>query len=131
MSPMDILVSEEDGESTLIWRRNSRNWAGTTIRDPRPEELTTERLADMMDLAAESHNAHDFVFTHRALAAVVASEFGSSVANHLMLLLTKFQGVPGITGVVGMGPFEDAESEFFNRYGVRIDGWHDWTIRDD
>lgn len=63
-----------------------------------------QQLADRMDLAAEDINAHDFVFTHRALALLAVKTIGVEPTLALLTALRREKGLPGLTGVCGREP---------------------------
>lgn len=116
---------------TIVMSRNGNEWSlnfasdfNDEEREPTTAELTLEALADICDLQAENVNAHDFVMSHRALAALLYQELGRAAATSMMLKIAGFEGLPGMTGVCGMGDAEKAQKIL----GVRLDGWHKWKL---
>ncbi len=121
MALREIVVAEEGGERRLSFRDS----LGGASQGLAPNEmLTLESLADLCDQQAESCNAHDFVMSHRALAALLFQEVGRKAATKIMMRISRYEGLPGMTGVCGMGDDKLASSEL----GVRTDGWHDWKL---
>jgi hypothetical protein len=93
------------------------------IRDPDPEEVTLEAMAQLMDEAAEDCNAHDFVGVHRGLAAILFQEVGREKAGDIMRRLVNYEGLYGLVGICG-GDVENAEQEL----GVPLQDWSDWAL---
>ena len=62
------------------------------------------KIADELDVRAEDANAHDFVETHQALAHLCVGTIGVHPTLELFTALRKEKGLPGLTGVCGMGP---------------------------
>jgi hypothetical protein len=93
-------------------------------RPAKDSEITLEALAQMMDEAAESCNAHDFVCVHRGLAVILFQELGRADATKVMRRLANYTGLYGMTGVCGEGDVEPAEKEL----GVSLHDWSDWKI---
>lgn len=96
-----------DKESYDEWRLAEEN------------DVTLENVVDLLDQHAESINAHDFVTTHRALAALMVKEIGREAATKVFLRLVSFEGLHGLTGVCGRTDVEEHEKEL----GVRLNCW--------
>ena len=67
------------------------------------KNLTLEQMADALDQDAENINAHDFVQTHRALAALLYQEIGRRKATVIFRRLMRYSGIHGMLGVCGRG----------------------------
>ena len=93
-------------------------------RDPMPEEVTAEALADMMDRNAEGCNAHDFVCSHRGLAQVLGQEVGREAATRILRRLADYEGLYGMVGVCGAGDVANTEREL----GCSLHSWHQWHL---
>lgn len=94
------------------------------MREPRPEEITLEALTDLMDLKAESCNAHAFVCVHRGLAAILFREVGRDAATRIMRRLVNYSGLHGLVGAYGQGDVRNAEEEL----GVSLHDWSEWRM---
>lgn len=77
--------------------------AEDSIRPATNADITIERLTEMMDQWAENHNAHGFVRMHPALASLLEPIIGHDKTLAVLLALVDRQGLPGLTGVCGMG----------------------------
>lgn len=73
------------------------------FREATDADATVEAMATMLDQFAENHNAHDFVGTHKALGELLADVCGEEAAWNVMRRLCDCEGIPGLTGVCGMG----------------------------
>lgn len=114
------MVSEDDGPEILVWDPEFYEHK----RPAKPKEETLERLAQMLDEHAENINAHDFVTTHRALAAMLYRQVGRAQATAIFRRLTDFEGLHGLTGVRGRTDPAIHEKEL----GVPLNNWKDWTL---
>lgn len=80
-------------------------------RPSNPEDETLERMADMLDMAAEDCNAHEFVNAHHALAVILHQEVGRNDATRIMRRIVNYEGLHGLVGVCGKGDEKTVESE--------------------
>ena len=118
------MVTEEEGEPE--WLTMDQDWNYHSRRPAKPEEITLEALADMLDQDAENRNAHDFVLCHRALAALLHQMVGRSQATQIFRRLAGYQGLHGMNGVCGAG-FK-SEKAVAKELGVPLDGWKKWKL---
>lgn len=112
-----VLVGDKNkpDEGYLDYMESS--WAD--ILDEHPS-ATLEALADMCDQGAESTNAHDYVGTHRILAALLHHRLGREQATTIMREITEYGGLDGMSGVAG-------KDSAFKDFGIE-DCWHDWKL---
>src|SRR3990167_978191 len=109
------MAREDDGAE---WLTFTPEYAAHS-REAKPEEVTLERMADLLDLKAEDINAHDFVCCHRGLAALLNQEVGREAATRVMRRIVNYEGLQGMVGVCGAGDTKLASQEL----GVPLDSW--------
>jgi hypothetical protein len=80
-------------------------------RPAKPEDETLEAMADMLDMAAEDCNAHDFVNAHHAVAIILHQEVGREAATRVMRRLVNYEGLYGLVGSCGKGSKRTVERE--------------------
>lgn len=93
-------------------------------KEAKPDEVTLEQLADMFDSHAEDINAHSFVTTHRALAALLYNSFGRKMATDVLMLLVNYGGLHGLTGVCCRTNPTDHEKSLC----VPLNNWKNWSL---
>ena len=82
--------------------------------------VTLEELADFCDREAESRNNHDYIGTHRILAAFLHRCLGRDTSTMLLLEIARYGGLDAMSGV---GRTRSAFAEF----GIQ-DCWYKWTL---
>lgn len=87
-------------------------------------DLTLEVVADFLDHAAENINAHDFVESHKAMAALLYQEVGRKKATEIFRRLLKYRGIHGMIGVCGRGDPKLASREL----GVPLGRSGEWSL---
>jgi hypothetical protein len=103
-----------DEETLTLSKEHEANW-----RVANDSDITLERIVDLLDLDAEGNNIHDFVTTHRALAALLMQLVGRKEATKIFVALVDFGGLHGLTGVGGVTDVKLHE----NKLGVRLRCW--------
>lgn len=81
------------------------------MRIAETNEITIEAMAQMLDLDAESCNAHDFCGSHVSLAQLIRQELGDPAAFKIMRRLCNYRGLHGMEGVCGVGDPEQVAKE--------------------
>jgi len=118
------MVREEKGGAEFLTMRDD-SVGYETLRLAKSTEITLEMLANLMDQDAENVNAHDFVASHRGLAAFLFKEIGRKKATELFLKLVNFRGLHGMTDVCGcVENLKEHEIEL----GVQLEDWSDWKL---
>jgi hypothetical protein len=80
-----------------------------------------ELMADRLDDEAECDNFHDFVGTHRLLAALLHRELGREAATKIFRKIARMHGLQGMVGLSGKSAFE----------ALKIpDCWKEWSLPD-
>ena len=120
MNRKKLYYTTEDGHTTLTWDTEGCD----SFREAEIDEVTIEQLADMFDSHAENINAHDFVTTHRALAALLYKNFGRKKATEILMLLIDFEGLHGLTGVCGRTNPDEHEKKLC----VPLNNWKNWNL---
>ena len=92
-----MVAEEPDGPEWLAYDKEEVSRKATDA------DLTLERMADFLDHDAENINAHDFVESHRALAALLYQEVGRKKATEIFRRLVNYRGLHGMIGVCGRG----------------------------
>lgn len=103
---------EYEGDSSLITEM---------VNDPPPPTL--EELADFCDANAESRNNHDFVGSHRILAAILHKKVGRKTATAIMQEIAELGGLDGASGHW----WGDGREAAFGDFGIK-DCWGDWSL---
>lgn len=116
-SKKELYMVKEGEEPAYLEMVSASDLNFYDARKPNPAELTIEAVSDALDRDAESSNAHDFVGSHKALAALMFKNLGRAQATKVVIELANFRGLHGLTGVAGCGD-EDANrkaigAEFF------------------
>jgi len=120
MKKKKLYYATEDDFTELTWNPELFD----NFREASSHEITLEQLADMFDQHAESINAHDFVTTHRALAALLYKNFGREIATKVLMSLVDFKGLHGLTGIGGRTNPDEHEKELH----VPLNNWKDWSL---
>ena len=122
MKTIDLYMVKDDGDDAEKLHANPKYYPQQRLA--KPEEITLEAMAQLMDEAAENCNAHDFVCVHRGLAAILFQEVGRDEATKVMRRLVNYTGLYGLVGVCGKGDVKTAEKEL----GVSLHDWSDWSL---
>jgi len=83
---------------------------------------TLEELANFCDQNAESRNNHDFVGSHRLLAAMLIKQLGREIATDIMFEIAEYGGLDGASGLYWQGG-----SSAFDDFGIE-DCWVEWSL---
>lgn len=113
MKRKTLIWLTEDGETYLGYR--DRYNKGVEAAD-----ATLEQLADMCDLEAESANAHDFVGSHRLLAALLYRHVGRERATAILREVAELGGLDGMNGVC-------TDGDAFKELGI-AGPWKEWRL---
>jgi hypothetical protein len=84
---------------------------------------TVEELADFCDANAGSRNNHDFVGSHRVLAALLYARLGRESATGIMREIAEFGGLDGMSG----GWWGEGNGSAFADFGIK-DCWAEWSL---
>jgi hypothetical protein len=115
---------------TIVWHQaigEDRPWLnyrdpGWKIDGPPAHDATLEQLADLCDNQAEQINAHDYVGTHRLLAAVLYRHVGRETATAILRDIAELGGLHAMNGVCG-------EPDAYGELGVP-EPWKEWDLSD-
>lgn len=111
-----VRVVDENGSKFLAYA--DRDVAGMTIDTDTDFKL--EELADLCDEQAEQSNAHDFVGSHRSLAALLFREVGREPATRIMRHIAEMGGLDGMNGVC-------TNQNAFAELGI-TEPWKNWQL---
>lgn len=123
-----LYMVKSDGDDGEYLRMSSGFKDFDQSRPATDADLTLEAIVDLLDGDAESSNAHDFVTTHRALAALLIQEIGRDAATKFFLRLVDFGGLHGLTGIGGGINLNEHEQAL----GVKLRCWltDKWKFRE-
>lgn len=82
--------------------------------------FSLEELADLCDQQAEQINAHDFVGSHRLLAALLYREVGRESATRIMRQISEMGGLNGMNGIC-------SNQAAFTELGI-TEPWKEWAL---
>jgi hypothetical protein len=108
--PKQLYMVKYDSDSAPTLRLEHDPYADES-RPAKPEEITLEAVAHMLDHDAENINAHDYVRCHAGLAALLLQEVGREAATRVFVRLAGFRGLHGMLGVCGRTDPAVAEKE--------------------
>jgi hypothetical protein len=83
------------------------------------DNFTLEELADLCDEQAEQRNAHEFVGSHRLMAALLHRKTGRDKATDIMRQIAEMGGLNGMNGIGGRGAFKE--------FGI-AEPWKKWSL---
>lgn len=109
-------VIDENGAKYLSYA--NRGIVGSAIDVDTDFKL--EELADLCDEQAEQCNAHDFVGSHRGLAALLYREVGRELATRVMRHIAEMGGLDGMNGVC-------TDQDAFVELGI-TEPWKEWSL---
>lgn len=115
MARLAIIWTTEDDETYLAYRDQFTDGHEAT-------DATLEMLANFCDQGAENTNAHDFVGSHRLLAALLFRRLGRETATAIMREIAELGGLDGMNGICG------ADSAY-EELGL-TEPWKDWELKE-
>jgi hypothetical protein len=111
--PLKFMMVQEDAEDDFwlnLVSEDGEFW-GEAQREPTTEELTVERMAEILDVDAEGPNAHDFVGAHAMLAKLLLFEVGEETTKRIFIRLGRYRGLHGLNDVCSCGDIELMKEE--------------------
>jgi hypothetical protein len=119
-----VRVDYHDGsdEGLLAYLDEVKDDSHVSILVGNVAPITLEELADFCDQKAEDMNAHEFIGSHRILAAVLYRKLSRWMATEILKEIAE-QG--GLQGMVGMFKSPTAYAD----YGI-TEPWNDWKLGD-
>ena len=125
-----VRVDYHDGsdEGLLAYADEVKDDPRTTVMVGNVAPPTLEELADFCDQKAESMNAHEFVGTHRMLAAVLYRKLSRWMATEIIKEIAEQGGLPGMIGMYG-APAILSWPETYESYGI-TEPPLDWKLGD-
>lgn len=118
--PIIRIIDEPEDDIWFLAYSDEYDYIPESQRDLHPV-LTLEELADFCDQNAESANNHDYVGTHRILAAVLHRLLGREQATSILQEIAEYGGLDEMSGVGG-------KRDAFKEFGIS-DCWNDWSLQ--